>query len=177
MHVDPTFSAEVVESSSQWLDELRRTSHLIRTAERRGRLRLRTADIGPVEGWGVPKGWSLRPLSQQRQAGLNYSGLRNDRLRRPDAVLVDGRFRVASALSVLPWLSPNATVIVHDFFVAGGSSPRVSRSTYTPVLRWYHAWRLTSGTMAVMHPRRRQWSQAEQRRFFEDLRRAFLDPT
>ena len=169
VHGDREFRAEAVESSREWLDELRWSSSAIRTAERRGRLRLRVANIGPVRDWGVPISWESRTRGAQTAAARAYLGLALPRAaqgpddvdkERLDAVLVDGRFRAACALSVLPRLRENGTVLVHDFFLPSGSRARVRRTGYAVVLKWFHVWRMRAGTLAIMRPRPQYWAAA-----------------
>mmetsp|Transcript_51413 Transcript_51413/g.160448 ORF Transcript_51413/g.160448 Transcript_51413/m.160448 type:complete len:261 (-) Transcript_51413:28-810(-) len=63
---------------------------------------------------------------------------------RLDAVLIDGRFRVASALRILPWLHSRSVIFVHDFWNRIG--------TYGVLLQYYHVlWRVK--TLAVLIPR------------------------
>ncbi|MEX1180236.1 MAG: hypothetical protein WEB63_05415 [Cucumibacter sp.] len=100
-----------VESDSNWIDKLRRDG-AIGAAERSGRLRLFHADIGPVGEWGMPDGpiglnWRSYPLGIWERIGSDV----------PDLCLVDGRFRVACALSACVNEGfARRTIAIHDFW-------------------------------------------------------------
>ena len=63
------------------------------------------ANIGPTKKWGYPivntYNWS------------NYYNMWDKRPVEPDTVLIDGRFRVACALTII--LTSNPLIIIHDF--------------------------------------------------------------
>jgi len=81
-------------------------------ALRTGRLRMHCVDIGPTRKWGHPSGdeasarWP-RYAQAVWQAALPAA---------VDFVLVDGRFRVACALTALLKARPDAPVAFHDFW-------------------------------------------------------------
>lgn len=66
-------------------------------------------DVGPVEEWGRPVGYSCRGMF--RSYFESYA--RNDDGIWPDLVLIDGRFRVACFLSTLR-VAPIGTRILFD---------------------------------------------------------------
>lgn len=107
----PVAAIHSVESSPQWIDLLR--SHPeIAAAERRGRLRLCPVDIGAVGEYGHPV-----ELDDAYRWPAYYRDVWD--LADPswtDLVLVDGRFRVACALSSLMRCRDSLTLIVHDFW-------------------------------------------------------------
>lgn len=77
------------------------------------------ADIGLTGIWGIPL-LRKNPTSQKLQKWKAYAGtpwrfIKNDRL--PDLVLIDGRFRVASALTCFARLAafPDARILVDDY--------------------------------------------------------------
>ena len=59
-----------------------------------------------------------------------------------DAVLVDGRWRLACGLAALRALKPTSRVMVHDYFEEAGRSHAASHHTergeYDKLLPWYH---------------------------------------
>lgn len=84
----------------------------------RAQVRLEWVDIGPVGAWGIPKRvvpngetvtvWSRYPWRP-------WKNIHQDHLPLPDFVLVDGRFRVASALVSLIEMGPTGFVMVDDY--------------------------------------------------------------
>lgn len=100
-----------VESDPSWIGRLRRDD-AVSAAERSGRLLLFHADIGPVREWGMPDGpyhrnWDVYALGIWESIGSEL----------PDLCLVDGRFRVACALSacVIEGFA-GRTIAIHDFW-------------------------------------------------------------
>jgi hypothetical protein len=72
---------------------------------------LEVADIGPVEEWGRPVGYSRREMFRS----YCESFVPNDDGIWPDLVLIDGRFRVACFLATLR-VAPVGTRILFDDF-------------------------------------------------------------
>ena len=99
-----------VESDNNWLNYLRKWI-LIRKNERSGRLKLVHIDIGKTKGWGVPVDDS------EKDKWPNYSSeiFKIIDAGKIDMVLVDGRFRVACALSTIIHCNEDAKIIIHDF--------------------------------------------------------------
>ena len=97
-----------VDSSKAWLDAVKSACEL-------GSLqpKLILADIGPVGDWGYPIEASSRDLWP------SYSQLiwQHPESVDTDFCLVDGRFRVACALSCLLRLPKKALVAVHDYAI------------------------------------------------------------
>ena len=73
--------------------------------------RLQYVDIGPVGDWGVPIDQSTRG----RWPEYYESIWTDDANFECDLFLVDGRFRVASFLTILLGCRPDAVILVHDF--------------------------------------------------------------
>ena len=91
-----------------------------------------------------------------RGRALGYVALAN-RLpsHRVDVALVDGRFRLACLLEVLPYLSkPPARPIalLHDY-APTGSATAYRFSEYTKALGFYDVWQ-QNGTLAALTPKR-----------------------
>lgn len=99
-----------VESDAGWIDKLRANS-LLSKHEKSGRLIFCPANIGPVGGWGAPAGdsrireWNKYWTQPWTAYDIEY-----------DFILVDGRFRVATALFCAKYARPGTTIAVHDYF-------------------------------------------------------------
>ena len=91
-----------------------------------------TGDIGPTGAYGRPKpGKRLRylwPVHVAKWPRYHESIWALDGPATADLVLVDGRFRIASALSVLNERDHDTIVAIHDFAI---------RSRYAPVLQFF----------------------------------------
>lgn len=95
-----------VESDVQWLDRLSRRP------EMKGiRFVPFHVDIGPTGAWGTP----TDPATARRWPGY-YRAVWKKIERTPDLVLVDGRFRVACALTSLLHCAPETPIVIHDFW-------------------------------------------------------------
>lgn len=79
-------------------------------------------DIGPTGAWGFP---SDKATAASWPA--YYSAVWSKLDRAPDLILVDGRFRVACALSCVLNAKPGTVIIVHDFW---------NRPEYHVILRY-----------------------------------------
>ena len=66
-------------------------------------------DLGPVQDWGTPKDYSKR---ENIKIYLNYIWEMQEK---PDLVLIDGRFRVASFLTSLRECNLGTTIIFDDY--------------------------------------------------------------
>lgn len=98
-----------VESDPQWLARLGEAPACAAASEA-GRWCGLHADLGAVAGWGWPE-------DRARFAdGRVYWNAPWRLCAEPGFVLVDGRFRVASALAALHRLPPEGLVAVHDFW-------------------------------------------------------------
>jgi hypothetical protein len=114
-----------VESDPAWIERLTRRPD-VRAAIEGGRLGLHHADIGPVGTWGYPTddSTSARWPEYAEQVWTRLpAGARS-----VDAVLVDGRFRVACILAAVAHVRPGTPIIVHDFW------NRPDYATVLPVL-------------------------------------------
>lgn len=150
--VPSTFRAVAIESSPRWIDHLYARTPLVRAAERTGRLQLVHGDIGETGLLGHPK----RFKPNDRGRALGYVALAH---RLPshgvDVALVDGRFRLACLLEVLPYLSkPPARPIalLHDY-APTGSATAYRYAEYTKALGFYDVWQ-QNGTLAALTPKR-----------------------
>ena len=83
--------------------------------QRKGALDLRCVHAPfPVKGMG-----NVDPENIDKMAELyvtDNAGVLNDIAQPIDAALIDGRFRVACSLRILPFLRPTSIVFVHDFW-------------------------------------------------------------
>ncbi|MDR2162293.1 MAG: glycosyltransferase [Desulfovibrio sp.] len=113
-----------VESDADWIRRLLRDSG-IRSALGEKRLTLIHADIGPTGAWGAPVGREgERPRVELYK---NYFWAPWERMpRRPDIILIDGRFRVACAImAALMAENPKCLYFIHDY-PRGGSRDEIS---------------------------------------------------
>lgn len=101
-----------IETDKEWLARLRQEDP-ISEAEASGRLQLRLVDIGPVTAWGRPAGKD-RAHAWPAYARAPWPWFRLGP--KPDLVLVDGRFRVASAACSVGRISREGRIVVHDFW-------------------------------------------------------------
>lgn len=97
-----------VETDPAWISRLAAEPD-IRSAVAARRLELLHADIGEVADWGMPADktfstkWVDYPMCPWRDAEMQ-----------PDFVLVDGRWRVASALTSALMTNGKALIAIHD---------------------------------------------------------------
>jgi hypothetical protein len=129
--VEAGFEAIVgVESDAAWARAVREHA-AVSPAVAEGRASILHADLGPVGDWGTPRRENARLFP------LYVSTMWEEWARReafPDLVLVDGRFRVACALSVAllaaarPAGAEPPLILVHDYT---GQRPQ-----YAPMLRF-----------------------------------------
>lgn len=98
-----------VESDPAWLAKIRQHPE-IADAVARQRLFLTHADIGPVGEWGRPADETMKPRWPHYYADPFFA---TDILF--DLILIDGRFRVGSALAAAACAAETATVVIHDY--------------------------------------------------------------
>ena len=119
----PPLRVVSMESSPKWLRHLHSRYPVLRQAEANAPLQLESASLEPTGMWGIPMGWTTRPLSLRRQQVLNYSAVPTP-LAVPvpsglalaaapatpfDVIFADGRFRIfclVRALCALRMLVP-----------------------------------------------------------------------
>lgn len=117
-----------VDSDERWVQAVRQHPEML-AARRSRRLSVLHARIGPVGAWGKPAD-PATVRTWPRYVGTAWAEW-SRRGEQPDLVFVDGRFRVACALSALlacPAAPP--TLMVHDM-----TEGRI-RSGYAPMLRF-----------------------------------------
>lgn len=78
-----------VDSSAEWIQKVKNS------CESSGGLHLHLADLGPVGSWGRPRSY------QKAENFRDYTDWIWNNERKPDVVLVDGRFRVCCFLTCL----------------------------------------------------------------------------
>lgn len=99
-----------VESDAGWINKLRASS-LLSKHEKNGKLIFCHANIGPIGDWGAPAGdskireWNRYWTQPWTVYDIEY-----------DFILVDGRFRVATALFCAKYARPGTTIAIHDYF-------------------------------------------------------------
>jgi hypothetical protein len=106
-----------VENDPAWIERIRRHPE-IAGAEREGRLVIWPADIGPTKAYGYPATpwWRLFRSAHRDKWPSYYESIWSEAdAAAADLFLVDGRFRVASALAVAMHCGDQARVLVHDF--------------------------------------------------------------
>jgi hypothetical protein len=126
-----------IEPDGAWIARLSEQP-AVASAITAGRLTFVQPDIGPLGPWGRP----TDPATQERwptYAQAPWSAIDPPTV---DLVLVDGRFRVASALAALLHCRSDVSIVFHDFW---------PRPHYHPVLRWLHVANLVD-TLAVLTP-------------------------
>jgi hypothetical protein len=95
-----------VDSSKEWVQRVNHTE-CIKAGAQQGRVSVRAVNIGPIGAWGMPNGTTWKHLWPRYSRAIAS-------VREPvDLVLVDGRFRVACALTVF-LRQPKAVVLLHD---------------------------------------------------------------
>lgn len=143
--VAATSAVVTVESDESFLTSLESRCRLIERAPDAGEMTFIHADIGPTGPWGVPSGkafsgllgvrWRAYPTAPWLTLGREY---------RADLVLVDGRFRVACALSVILMQRDTDWRLLFDDYV--------DRQEYWPIERFADLVELR-GRMAVFQPK------------------------
>ena len=103
-------SIDSIESSHQYIDENLRPKTEIQQALDAGRLRFHIIDVGETKKWGYPVDESKKHLWPNYSLSVFADGSQHD------LVLIDGRFRVACALSCLLNTPDNCTIMIHDFW-------------------------------------------------------------
>lgn len=91
-----------VDTSFEWVERVRQLA-----GPHASRLDAAAVDVGPIGEWGTPTGYT------HRANFWTYIDMPLVKCQRPDVVLVDGRFRVASFLHAL-LLTPASTTILFD---------------------------------------------------------------
>lgn len=99
-------SVTAVESDPVWLTQVRQAC-----ADLLIQPTLLHVDIGPVTTWGYP-----REFQQHKNWPDYHTGIWQRLSIKADLCLIDGRFRVATAIQALNHL-PNSIILVHDFAV------------------------------------------------------------
>ncbi|MEO8242968.1 MAG: hypothetical protein ABI832_11675 [bacterium] len=105
-----------VESSADWLAKMQ---GWFAANPPRAALQLHYADIGPTKDWGFPVDarriarWSSYPVSVWDRDDFSH----------PDVVLIDGRFRLACALTVLFRITRPIPVLIDDYVDRAGYRP------------------------------------------------------
>lgn len=99
-----------VESSHQYIDENLIPQTVVNQAIKDERLHFHIVDLGKTKSWGYPVDDSKKHLWP------NYSLCPFISPSKHDLVLIDGRFRVACALSCLLNTPDNCTIMIHDFW-------------------------------------------------------------
>jgi len=93
-----------IDSSLDWIQNVQ-----VEVGERTNQI-LTHVDLGELGDWGRPKNYDSRSNIENYVGGLWITE------KKPDVVLVDGRFRVACMLSSLLNASPGTSILFDDYF-------------------------------------------------------------
>lgn len=107
-----------VDSDAGWVERVSRHPE-IATGREAGRVTIVHAEIGPLSGWGRPADTS-RIQHWPRYVAMPWAACREQGFR-PDLIFIDGRFRVACAISAAimglgdaEWRA-RARLVLHDY--------------------------------------------------------------
>lgn len=130
----PPLTVHSIDSSEEWMRELRRKYPIVALAEAEGKLIMRVGDIGPTGLWGQPTNFSYRPKQERLEQARRYTNAFGDQ-GVYDLILIDGRFREACAMYALKLAHRNTLMLMHDYLdsMEGGA-----RSYKRTVERYYH---------------------------------------
>ena len=104
-----------VENDPSWIEHMR-SQPILGEPLRTGRLTMLHADTGPISGWGWPEGPEHKELWPRYSSSVWESDHMRAAAQPPDLVFVDGRFRVACALTAATHIDPFGLLVVHDFW-------------------------------------------------------------
>lgn len=97
-----------VDTSLEWSETV---SRLVNERGLGDRLEIRFVDLGVIGDWGMPLTFD------RRQNNWNYVNAPWDQVdRRPDTILIDGRFRIACFLNCLLKATPGTRIVFDDYF-------------------------------------------------------------
>jgi len=99
-----------VESSQEYIDQFLLIEPKIQSALKSQKLTFIVTDIGKTKRWGYPR------TKEKKHLWPNYSLCPFIQDKNLDLILIDGRFRVACALSSLLNIKESCTVLIHDFW-------------------------------------------------------------
>lgn len=101
-----------IEANALFLEGLINNSTCLQSSLNTNRFQPKIVDIGPLGDYSNPVDDTSRDLWPR------YSeSILEESSRKPDVILVDGRFRVASTLLSLLTVRENGVVLIHDFFI------------------------------------------------------------
>lgn len=100
-----------VESDKKFMDGLVQNSTCLSDAVARNRLATNYVNIGPTGAWGYPTNASTKLSWHAYPEYITTIDWK------PDLVLIDGRFRIASTLFALGHIDDTGLVVIHDFHV------------------------------------------------------------
>lgn len=151
-----------IESDQNYLQDLINSSNCLQENMKTQRFLPVYANIGPTQAFGYPitneqvnpHFWSIYPESIVKLVKL-YQHI-------PDFVLIDGRFRVASALMTLLVLPYHGLIAVHDFF---------PRKQYYSILKYYDTIDCIETLLIAKQKENINWTE-----FYLDLNHHFADP-
>ena len=95
-----------IESDNNWIKYIKEWK-VLKNAD------IRYVDIGNIGEWGVPIN------EDKKDDWYKYSSeiFKDEKAKQSDFVFIDGRFRVACALSSILNTSDNVTIAIHDFWI------------------------------------------------------------
>ena len=100
---------DIVETDIDWIRKLKVHPAILQAMSEQ-RIRFHHRNIGRVKQWGFPSDDTYRHVWPFYSLGV-WTEIEDD----VDLVLVDGRFRVATALASLLMARKDTTIILHDF--------------------------------------------------------------
>jgi hypothetical protein len=106
----PSLQYATLDNNFAFLSSLVSNSSCLQKGITDGRLFAQYIDIGPIGDFGNPTTNDTSLWHTYPSAILNHPGSR------PELVLIDGRFRVASAMVSLLAVDRNTKILFHDFF-------------------------------------------------------------
>ena len=101
-----------VESDADWIEYLR-TYKIIQNAEQNEQLKFHHVDIGKTKEWGYPADDSKRDNYGLYSSDI-FNTIKNTDI---DLVFIDGRFRVACAISAIMNCNSDIRIILHDYTI------------------------------------------------------------
>ena len=111
----PKLEVLSVDSSAEWMQQLRKANPLVAQAEAAGQLTMIAGNVPDTGLWGIPRNWALRSHENRSMQARGFVEAVPAARCCFDVILVDGRFREACALHALRLSHQHTVVLVHDY--------------------------------------------------------------